>query len=140
MSLDGFIAGPKGEANWITPDPNFDWRSLFAQFDTIVVGRKTFEPMAAAGRTTMPGIKTIVFSRTLRPEEYPDVRIVAENELKVLAALKASAGKDIWLFGGGALFRSLAEANWSIQLKFPSCRYCLAQAYLWPQSDPMDQS
>ncbi|HJZ97685.1 MAG TPA: dihydrofolate reductase family protein [Candidatus Solibacter sp.] len=111
MSLDGFIAGPKGEANWITQDPNFDWRSLFAQFDTIVVGRKTFEPMAAAGRTTMPGIKTIVFSRTLRPEEYPDVRIVAENELQVLAALKASAGKDIWLFGGGALFRSLAEAE-----------------------------
>ena len=111
MSLDGYIAGPKGESDWITMDPDVDFSSLFNQFDTILVGRGTFEPMAAAGRATMPGMKTVVFSRTLRPEDHPDVLIVAEDQLKTLAALKASHGKDIWLFGGGALFRSLAEAG-----------------------------
>jgi dihydrofolate reductase len=111
MSLDGYIAGPKGEADWITMDPTVDMASLFNQFDTILVGRGTFEPMAAAGRTTMPGMKTIVFSRTLRPEDHRGVSIVAENHLQLLADLKASAGKDIWLFGGGTLFRSLVEAR-----------------------------
>ena len=111
MSLDGFIAGPKGDADWITQDASFDFRSLFAQFDTILVGRKTFEPMAAVRRTTMPGIKTIVFSRTLQPEDHPDVRVVARDGVEVVADLKAKAGKDIWLFGGGALFRSLDEAG-----------------------------
>src|SRR4051812_37823162 len=99
MSLDGYIAGPNGEADWITMDPTVDMTSLFDQFDTILVGRRTFQPMAAAGRTTMPGMKTIVFSRTLRPEAHLGVSIVAENHLQVLADLKASAGKDIWLFG-----------------------------------------
>jgi len=43
MSLDGYIAGPKGEADWITTDPEFDFTALFSQFDTILVGRRTFE-------------------------------------------------------------------------------------------------
>jgi len=111
MSLDGYIAGPKGEADWITMDPGIEMASFFSQFDTILVGRGTFEPMAAAGRTTMPGMKTIVFSTTLRPEDHRGVSIITENHLQVLADLKASAGKDIWLFGGGTLFRTLVEAS-----------------------------
>src|SRR5438045_5224942 len=109
MSLDGYIAGPKGEFDWIKTDPDFDFSAVFKQFDTIVAGRGTFEPMAAAGRTSMPGIKTIVVSRTLRPEDHPDVVIVPGIE--PLTDLKASPGKDIWLFGGGKLFRSLAEVG-----------------------------
>jgi dihydrofolate reductase len=65
--------------------------------------------MAAAGRTSMPGMKTIVVSRTLRPEDHPDVVIVPG--INPLTDVKASPGKDTWLFGGGKLFRSLAEVG-----------------------------
>lgn len=109
MSLDGYIAGPKGEADWITIDPEFDFNQIFSQFDTILVGRRTFDGMVTAGRTTMPGMKTVVFSRTLRQEDHPAVTIVAAEHKAALVALKAGTGKDIWLFGGGLLFRSLAE-------------------------------
>lgn len=54
-------------------------------------------------------MKTLVFSRTLRQSDYPNVTIVSDNQRDVLTALKAAPGKDIWLFGGGALFRSLIE-------------------------------
>jgi hypothetical protein len=43
MSLDGYIAGPKGEADWTTADPEFDFTTLFSQFDTILVGRKVIQ-------------------------------------------------------------------------------------------------
>lgn len=61
MSLDGYIAGPKGEADWITMDPEFDFTALLSQFDTILVERRTFDGMVTAGRVSMPGMKTIVF-------------------------------------------------------------------------------
>ncbi len=110
-SLDGYIAGPKGEADWIIMDPDIDFRALFEQFDTFLLGRRTFEAMAGEGKGETPGMKTFVFSRTLRQQEYPGVTIVAEGAEETVAALRAASGKDIWLFGGGSLFRSLLDAG-----------------------------
>jgi dihydrofolate reductase len=116
MSLDGFIAGPQGEADWIVMDPDFDFREIFEQFDTILMGRRTFAPANAAGPepeglNMFASMKTYVFSRTLRQEDHPDVTIVGDDFAQTLSALRKSPGKDIWLFGGGSLFRSLAEAG-----------------------------
>src|SRR3712207_3718617 len=112
MSLDGYIAGPNGEADWIIIDPQIDFRALFEQFDTFLLGRRTFEGMGGAASGGQPGAQTIVFSRTLRQQDYPNVTIVSEKPERVLADLRSKpAGKDIWLFGGGSLFRSLLEAQ-----------------------------
>ena len=110
-SLDGYIAGPKGEADWIIMDPEIDFKAIFNEFDTALVGRRTFEAMASAGSVTLPGMKTFVFSRTLQPQDHPKVTIVADRPEETVTALRANRGKDIWLFGGGSLFRSLAEAG-----------------------------
>ncbi|HEY3026010.1 MAG TPA: dihydrofolate reductase family protein [Pyrinomonadaceae bacterium] len=109
VSLDGYIAGPNGEADWIIMDPAIDFNSFFEQFDTVLLGRRTFEAMASSGNGETPGMKTYVFSRTLPQSDYPNVTIVNEASEKALAALQAEAGKDIWLFGGGSLFRSLLD-------------------------------
>jgi dihydrofolate reductase len=109
MSLDGYIAGPNGESDWIVIDPDIDFHALWASFDTLLLGRKTYEatrrPGSAGG---MPGMQVYVFSRTLRPADCPGV-IVSDNPKETLNALRAQAGKDIWLFGGGSLFRSLLQ-------------------------------
>src|SRR5215470_10037587 len=88
-SLDGYIAGPKGEADWIIMDPDIDFGALFAEFDTFLIGRRTFEAMAGAmggqGNAEMPGMRTIVFSRTLRPQDHPEVTIVADKAAETLA-------------------------------------------------------
>jgi len=110
-SLDGFIAGPNGEADWIIMDPDIDFTSIFKQFDTILMGRRTFEMMKREGRGGIPGIKTFVFSRTLKQRDHPEVIIVAEKQEETAAALRRESGKDIWLFGGGMLFRDLVEAK-----------------------------
>jgi dihydrofolate reductase len=111
MSLDGYIAGPNGEADWIIMDPVIDFRALFEQFDTFLMGRRTFEGMGGTGGGGQSGAQTIVFSRTLRQEDYPNLTIVSDNLEQALADLRAKPGKDIWLFGGGSLFRSFLEAR-----------------------------
>ena len=110
MSLDGYIAGPKGEADWIIMDPEIDFKALFSQFDTMLLGRKTFEAvLKQGGAGGMPGLRTYVFSRTLRQTDHPDVTVVAERPMETLKGLKKTSGKDIWLMGGGSLFGSLLE-------------------------------
>jgi dihydrofolate reductase len=75
-SLDGYIAGPNGEADRITMDPDIDFSAILKQFDALLVGRRTFESMAHDGDGAMPGMKTFVFSRTLQQSDYPKVTIV----------------------------------------------------------------
>ncbi len=111
MSLDGYIAGPNGEADWIIIDPEIDFRALFEQFDTFLMGRRTFEAMGGARGGRQSGVQTIVFSRTLRQADYPNITIVSENPEQALADLRSKPGKDIWLFGGGLLFRSFLDAR-----------------------------
>ena len=112
VSLDGFIAGPNGEYDWIVMDPSIDFAALFKQFDTAVMGRKTYEVLTAqGGHGAMPGLDVVVFSRTLPAAAYPGVRIFNDNPREIVAALKAKPGGDIWLFGGGVLFRSLLDAG-----------------------------
>jgi dihydrofolate reductase len=110
MSLDGYIAGPKGEYDWILTDPDIDFRRLMARFDTFLVGRRTYEVMLGQGNAgKMPGMAVVVFSRTLKPADHPDVTIVSGDAREAVLALKRKAGKEIALFGGGDLFRSLLE-------------------------------
>lgn len=105
-SLDGYIAGPSGESDWIVMDPDIDFRALMGGFDTVLLGRNTYEATRQMGGGGMPGMKAYVFSRTLRQADCPGV-VVSDDPAATVASLRASPGKDIWLFGGGTLFRSL---------------------------------
>lgn len=111
MSLDGYIAGPGGEYDWIPHEPEIDWAGFMARFDTMLVGRKTYEVAQAQGGGPSTGMRTFLFSRTFRAEEHPDVTVVAEDAAGVVAGLKAEEGKEIWLMGGGVLAASLLQAR-----------------------------
>ena len=110
-SLDGFIARENGDYDWIVMDPAIDFEALYKEFDTLVMGRKTFQTGESQGGVSIPGKEVIVFSRTLPAGDRKGIRVTAEKPASVVRALKAKAGRDIWLFGGGELFRSLLDAG-----------------------------
>jgi dihydrofolate reductase len=113
-SLDGYIAGPNGESDWIIADPEIDFGALFNQFDTTLIGRRTYEMVLNSGFGLPPRMKAYVVSRTLKPRGHRRITGVWGRLEETLAALRTGPGKDIWLFGGGPLFRSLSEAGLSI--------------------------
>lgn len=112
-SLDGYVAGPNGEFDWIPDDPTVDFAGLFAKVDTVLLGRKSFEAAQAMGGSVW-GRKTrvYVFSTTLRAQDHPKVTVVNEDAAGRVQALRDEPGDgEIWLFGGGELFRTLLTAG-----------------------------
>jgi dihydrofolate reductase len=111
-SLDGFIAGPNGEIDWIVPDPTFDFASLYAGVDTVLLGRRTYEMTLQPGAPPWPaGWRIYVFSKTLGAARHAGVTVVSRNIGATVAALRSEPGRDIWLFGGVSLFASLLAAH-----------------------------
>jgi dihydrofolate reductase len=114
MSLDGYIAGPNGEADWIVMDPDLGpaFEELYSRFDTMLLGRKTWQAMGGHGGGGGGPFKDwsiLVCSRTLTTMPQKGVTLVSGDLKEEVTRLKQAPGKDIWLFGGGDLFRSLLD-------------------------------
>ncbi len=111
-SLDGFIADPNGDYDWIPMDPTIDFGALFNQFDVFVLGRRTFETLRAQGvNNPLIGKQIVVASRTMSPLGDDPFPVVTDKIVERVTELKQETGKDIWLFGGGELFRCLLDAG-----------------------------
>ena len=109
-SLDGFIAGPKGEYDWILIDPDIDFAAMYEGYSGLVMGRKSYEITAS---TEMPGpsLPMYVYSRTLPEGERDGVTFSRDAAAHVRKLKEAADGKPLWLWGGGELFGELARAG-----------------------------
>ncbi|HTM30225.1 MAG TPA: dihydrofolate reductase family protein [Vicinamibacterales bacterium] len=109
-SLDGFIAGPNGEFDWIPMDPEIDFVALYASFSALVMGRRSYEVYVQTGGSPGPSLPTYVYSRGL-PEGARDGVTFVHDGAAHVRQLKQQDGKPIWLWGGGALFGELSGAG-----------------------------
>ena len=111
VSLDGFIAGPNGEFDWIPIDPDIDFEAMYAGFSALAMGRRSYEVYVSTGGSPGPVLPVYVYSRTLPEGERDGVTFVREAAPHLAALKKTGGDKPIWLWGGGDLFRQLAEAG-----------------------------
>jgi dihydrofolate reductase len=121
VSLDNYIEGPNGEYDWCFTDQDYGLNDFFAQVDTIIYGRKSYElfgsyvPSEDASENEkelmnkMMQMKKYVFSTTMEPAE--GVTIVKGNVEEEVYKIKHQPGKDIFLFGGASLITSFQNLN-----------------------------
>lgn len=114
-TLDGFIASPDGSTDWIIEDPAVDFNTLYAEFDTFLMGRKTYEAMmhyaAQSGIDALAKRNVVVVSCEMKSTDYPAITIVNNGYLKLIKEMKEGSGRDIWLMGGGQLAKALLDAG-----------------------------
>src|SRR3712207_6184362 len=111
-SLDGFIAARDGALDWLhfSRDVREIMSTYWRTVDAVVMGRKTWAPVAAqtgGAGGAMRGVTTYVFSRTLREIAHPGVRLVSTDAGDFVRELKQQAGRGICVMGGGELAASL---------------------------------
>ena len=112
-SLDGYIAGPRGEYDWIPADPEIDFAAMYARTHALLMGRVSYEVFLATGGTNGAPLPTYVYSRAL-PEGERDGATFVRDPVPHVRALRegdAGDGKELWCWGGGQLFATLAAAE-----------------------------
>lgn len=111
-SLDGFIATEDGGYDWIPEDDSIDFETYLGKLDTLLMGRGTWEVMQnPASEPLIDMFDVFVVSTTLPADADARMTVIGSDVAESVRALKERPGKDIWLFGGGVLFRSMLEAG-----------------------------
>jgi dihydrofolate reductase len=115
ISLDNYLARPDHAVDWLmwSKEANKVMADYWKTIDTILMGRKTYEIAVrnAKGGNAYPGVKTCVFSRTLKPGSDPNITLVSSDAEGIVRDLKNQPGKDICLMGGGEFAKTLFEAD-----------------------------
>jgi dihydrofolate reductase len=108
-SLDGYIARPDGNIDWLTdkkyniPDEDFGYTAFLQTIDTTLMGNTTYQQVLGFD-TPFPysDLKNYVFSRSAHADTE-HATYVKDNPVEFIEQLKEQPGKDIWLIGGGQL-------------------------------------
>lgn len=114
-SLDGFIAGPEGEIDWLDmvsdPGEDYGYHEFIESVDGLVLGRSTWNFLEGVGGWPYGDLPGWVFShRPVEPGDAPVTRVEGEPAA-VLDALERDGHRHVWLVGGGGLASSLAESG-----------------------------
>ena len=129
ISLDGFVAGPNGEMDWIKVDQEiFDYvGKRINKGDTALYGRVTYQMMedywpAAGDKPTATkhdiehskwynNVHKIVLSKTINEAELTNTTIIGDNLSERIHEIKQQPGEEILLFGSPTATHSLIQLN-----------------------------
>ncbi|MBC7390890.1 MAG: dihydrofolate reductase family protein [Opitutaceae bacterium] len=124
-SLDGFVAGPNGEMNWISVDEEiFDFvGTMTDNADTALYGRVTYEMMQSywpnAGKEPNASkhdkehsewynkVSKVILSRTISEKGLLNTRVISDHLADNINKIKSEVGKNIIIFGSPRASQSL---------------------------------
>lgn len=106
-SLDGYIAGPDDDLSWLFTDADYGFSSFYADVDTLIMGRGTYDVVCGMGAWPYEDKQTVVVSRNADFEvATPDTKLHSGELPALLDQLREEGADSVWLVGGGELVRS----------------------------------
>lgn len=129
LSLDGFVAGPNGEMDWIKVDEEIfnHVGKRISEGDTALYGRVTYQMMESYWPTAADKpdatkhdiehskwyskVRKVVLSRTMKEEGSTSTTIISDNLPENINKIKQQSGEDILLFGSPTATHSLIQQN-----------------------------
>jgi dihydrofolate reductase len=113
VSLDGYIARPNGDIDFLFMPKDYSMAPFFATVDTAIMGRKSLEAglKMGGGKFDSGGLAIYVFSHSQPPGERENYTCVNESPASFVKKLRKRSGKNIWLMGGGELARDFLKAD-----------------------------
>ena len=108
-SLDGYIAGPNDELDWLFTDQDYGYGKFFDSIDTIVMGRRSYDISKSLGEWPYVGKTCYVLTHTTGQIDA-NVIFTDEDPVRIVEKLRALEGKSIWIFGGGQIATAVAAA------------------------------
>ncbi|MFY0682972.1 MAG: dihydrofolate reductase family protein [Balneola sp.] len=129
ISLDGFVAGPSGEMDWINVDQEiFDYvGKRISEGDTALYGRVTYEMMESYWPTAADKpnatkhdiehskwykqVRKVVLSKSMEDADLPNTTIISDNISDRLNQIKQESDNEILLFGSPTATHSLIQQN-----------------------------
>lgn len=117
-SLDGFIARPDGNLDWLTSIPNpragdYGYAEFIASIETIIMGRKTYNEIIGFG-IDWPyiGLNSYVVTNNKELKiQSPETYLLTGKIKDFVAETKSKTKKDIWLIGGGQLITTFINED-----------------------------
>ena len=112
-SLDGYIAGPNGEIDWLDAggDLDYGYREFYDSIDTTLMGRATYEITQTVEEFPYPDKVNYVFTRNRGLPNTEHVRFISDDITAFVRTLKEQEGKNIWLIGGGQINTIMLNAD-----------------------------
>lgn len=134
ISIDGFVAGPDGDLDWMTWDLDDELKKFIGDLhepvDCILLGGNMAEgfvmawesrvedPEADALTHKMVDTRKIVFSKTVENAEWKNTEFEKGDAAAAIRRLKEESGGDIIVYGGAAFVTSLIKEGLIDELNF----------------------
>jgi len=110
-SLDGYIAGPNHELDWLFHDNDYGYTEFYNSVDTTLMGNETYKQILTFGDFPYKGKENFVFTRNPNLQDDNNVKYIAGHISEFVKKIKKENGKNIWLIGGGQINSLLLKEN-----------------------------
>lgn len=113
QSLDGYIARPDGNIDWLRPydDVDYGYSTFIREVGTVVMGRASYDLARSFGDWPYQSMRSLVITSRPLDDAPPTVARVGADIPRLVTALRAAGDKDVWIMGGAQTINAFLTAE-----------------------------